>query len=185
MSSFRSGAFVASVAICILTIMTGSVPGGEVMDFMLTSDDFKEGERIPSVYTCEGSDTSPGLAWGEPPQGTKGYILVAEDPDAPGGTFVHWVLFDIPAATRRLERGTGDKPDPRGILKHGRTSFGRAGYGGPCPPEGHGTHRYFFNLKALDIKLLGVHQGAGKAEIDRAVKGHVLGEAGLMGTYSR
>jgi Raf kinase inhibitor-like YbhB/YbcL family protein len=166
-------------------VLPGLAAGGVVMGFTLKSADFREGDRIPEVYTCEGRDTSPELNWEDPPEGTQGYVLVTEDPDAPGGTFIHWVLFDIPASARNLAGGAGDRPDPAGALKHGRTSFGRAGYGGPCPPRGHGTHRYIFILKALDIKTLGLRQGAGKADVDRAIQGHVLGEARVMGTFSR
>jgi len=171
-----------AIASFLILFLNPAVTGAD-MGFKIWSADFKEGQRVPKAHTCEGGDTSPVLAWQDPPKGTKSYVLVVEDPDAPSGTFVHWIVFDIPGSSTGLERGAGKGATPPAM--HGRTSFGRAGYGGPCPPPGHGTHRYFFRLKALDIDALGLEQGAGRQDIDRAIKGHVLKEAETMGTYSR
>ncbi len=173
----------------ILFLITGfaasGVNGENAMAFGIKSPDFKEGERIPVKFTCEGTDLSPELVWEGEPAGTKSYTLIVEDPDAPMGTFIHWVVYDAPAHLRKMERGMGNETNLEGPLKQGVTSFGRAGYGGPCPPKGHGDHRYNFILRALDVDNLGVGVGAGKAEVEKAMKGHILGEASIMGTYSR
>ncbi|GMR04650.1 MAG: YbhB/YbcL family Raf kinase inhibitor-like protein [Thermodesulfobacteriota bacterium] len=155
------------------------------MAFNIQSPEFWQGERIPVRFTCDGEDLSPELSWEDPPEGTKSFTLIAEDPDAPMGTFVHWVLYDIPAGLKRLERGEGNKADPGQGMKHGTTGFGRIGYGGPCPPKGHGDHRYSFILKALDVETLGLGAGATKADVEASMEGHVLGEASLMGIYGR
>ena len=153
--------------------------------FRIESTDFREGEPIPKKFTCEGEDLSPDLKWTSPPEGTKSYILIVEDPDAPMGTFTHWVVYDLPAKFHRLYMGMGNDPDLKDGIKHGVTDFGRDGYGGPCPPRGHGTHRYIFVLKALDVETLGLAEGASKGDIERAMRGHVLGETRIIGIYSR
>lgn len=152
--------------------------------FELTSTAFEEGEPIPVKYSCDGDDISPPLAWSEPPPGTQSLALVMDDPDAPGGTWDHWVLFNISPDRRSLEENlpvTGKNMDPDAIYV-GNNSWSRTGYGGPCPPSG--THRYFFKLYALDttINLL---PGATKEELSNAMDGHILAETELMGTYSR
>lgn len=154
--------------------------------FRIESPDFREGEDIPREFTCEGDDASPRLKWDSPPEGTKSYLVVAEDPDAPMGTFVHWMVYDLPADTRELSRGTGNgKGIKRDGIKEGLNDFGHTGYGGPCPPKGHGPHRYNFIVKALDIPTLNLPNGAKKSELERAIKGHVLGEAKTMGKFKR
>ena len=135
-------------------------------------------------YSCDGEDISPPLAWGDPPAGTQSQALIMDDPDAPVGTWDHWILFNIPADMRELEENlpiTGKNQEPGSIFV-GNNSWGRADYGGPCPPGG--THRYFFKLYALDttISLL---PGVTKQELLNAMEGHILAEAELMGTFSR
>jgi hypothetical protein len=152
--------------------------------FELTSTAFEQGEPIPEKYSCDGEDISPPLAWGDPPAGTQSLALVMDDPDAPGGTWDHWILFNISPNLRELQENlpiTGKNVDPDAIFV-GNNSWGRAGYGGPCPPSG--THRYFFKLYALDttINLL---PGATKQQLLNAMDGHILAEAELMGTFSR
>jgi hypothetical protein len=152
--------------------------------FELTSISFGQGGPIPEKYSCDGKDISPPLAWGDSPAGTQSLALVMDDPDAPGGTWDHWILFNISPNLRELQENlpiTGKNVDPDAIFV-GNNSWGRAGYGGPCPPSG--THRYFFKLYALDttINLL---PGATKQELLNAMDGHILAEAELMGTYSR
>ncbi|MBE7415424.1 MAG: YbhB/YbcL family Raf kinase inhibitor-like protein [Deltaproteobacteria bacterium] len=154
--------------------------------FRIESPDFKEGGHIPRKYTCEGENLSPPLAWKEPPPGTKSYVLVLEDPDAPMGTFVHWVVFDLPPDLTELYRGAGN--NGAGLengMKHGMTDFGQIGYGGPCPPKGHGMHRYSFTLKAIDLASLGLDEGAKRSELERALKGHVLAETRITAVYQR
>jgi Raf kinase inhibitor-like YbhB/YbcL family protein len=134
-------------------------------------------------YTCDGPDVSLPLAWSDPPEGTQSVALIADDPDAPGGTWVHWVLYDLPAESRDLPEGVPhDKTLPNGS-KQGRNDFGRVGYGGPCPPPGR-PHRYFFTLYAVDLKL-GLAPGATKAQLVKTLKDHTLGEAQWMGRYGR
>jgi Raf kinase inhibitor-like YbhB/YbcL family protein len=154
------------------------------LPFELTSILIAHEQPIPVRYSCDGEDVSPPLDWGDPPAGTQSFALIMDDPDAPGGTWDHWILFNIPADMRGLEENlpiTGKNQEPGSIFV-GNNSWGRADYGGPCPPGG--THRYFFKLYALDttISLL---PGVTKQELLSAMEGHILGEAELMGTYSR
>lgn len=148
----------------------------------LESTAFTDKGLIPSKYTCDGEDISPPLSWSEPPSGTKSLALIVDDPDAPGKTFVHWVLYDIPATARALPDNVAAEGNlPSGSLQ-GKNDFGKLGYGGPCPPGG--THRYFFKLYALDTKL-GLESGATKAQVLVSMDGHILAEAELMGRYQR
>ncbi len=149
--------------------------------FTLTSPAFKDGRAIPARFTCRGADVAPPLAWGSPPGETRSFVLVVDDPDAPGGTFLHWLVYDIPPGLRQL----GEDASHRGIAaaRQGRNDFGRTGYGGPCPPSG--THRYSFRLKALDIGTVGLKPGASREEVERKMQGHVVGEAVLTGTFAR
>ncbi|MGD8901129.1 MAG: YbhB/YbcL family Raf kinase inhibitor-like protein [Desulfobacterales bacterium] len=152
------------------------------MALVITSSAFSEGQAIPSLYTCDGPDVSPDLAWSGVPETAASLALICDDPDAPMGTWVHWVLFNIPADTDGLP---AEIPSD-GILEnsacHGKNDFGRLGYGGPCPPGG--THRYFFKLYALDTQLE-LDSGSTKAQLLEAMQGHILAEGQLMGTYSR
>ena len=153
------------------------------MAFTLISSVFKEGELIPKKYTCVGQDVSPPLRWSNPPQGTRSFALIADDPDAPVGTWVHWVLFNIPADEGELAEGLPSKEAfPKGG-RHGLNDFRRVSYGGPCPPPGK-PHRYYFKLYALDTTL-DLKPRATKAQVLEACKGHILAEAQLMGRFSR
>ncbi len=147
------------------------------------SADFPSGGDIPPRFTCDGGDVSPALDWGEPPKATQSFVLIADDPDAPGGTWVHWVLFDVPAGTRTLGREVPRDGQLANGARQGRNDFGRIGYGGPCPPAGQ-RHRYLFRLFALDTRL-GLRPGATRSEIDRAAQGHVLARGEWMGRYAR
>lgn len=142
----------------------------------LKSPAFEHGGQIPSQHTCDGADASPALEISNVPEGTAALALVMDDPDAPGGTFDHWLVWNIPPQTTTIPEGT----EPEGV--QGRTDFGKLGYGGPCPPSG--THRYRFKLCALDGRL-DLKQGARKAQLEGAMEGHVLAEALLQGTYTR
>lgn len=151
------------------------------MTFKLTIKGFREGDTIPKRYTCEGADLSPALEWEDAPATAKSFALIVDDPDAPAGTWNHWLLWDIPASVQRLDEGF--RPGNVGVS--GKSDFGRTGYGGPCPPRGHGAHRYFFKLYALDVDSLGLREKAKRADLDRALRGHVLAEAQYMGRYER
>ena len=151
------------------------------MSLALKSPAFANGGMIPSVYTCEGADSAPLLEWSGAPAGTKSFVLIVDDPDAPDPkapkmTYVHWVLYDIPASVARL-----DAQMPPGA-RDGLNDWKRTGYGGPCPPIGR--HRYFFKLYALDT-MLGDLGKATKATVEAAMRGHVIGQAELMGTYQK
>lgn len=148
----------------------------------LTSEAFEHNRPIPRKYSCDGSDISPPLSWSDAPGATETFALICDDPDAPGGTFVHWLYYNIPAKAESLSEGVPNDPQPNPGGMQGKNSFGKVGYGGPCPPGG--THRYFFTLYALDIKL-DVSPGLDKRELLKTIDGHVLGEAQLMGTYER
>ncbi|MCS7312501.1 MAG: YbhB/YbcL family Raf kinase inhibitor-like protein [Acidobacteria bacterium] len=150
----------------------------------LSSRSFQDQQAIPTRFTCDGTDTSPHLAWSEAPAGTQSFVLIMDDPDAPVGTFTHWVVYDIPAHQTELPEGFPKQADVGGV-KQGVNDFRRVGYGGPCPPKGHGRHRYFFKLYALDVPTLGLPGGARRTEVEARMRGHVLAEAQCMGTYER
>lgn len=153
------------------------------MAFELISSAFKSGDPTPRRYTCEGEDLSPPLHWGVPPAATKSFAMVAGDPDAPVGTWVHWVIYDLPLDLRGLTEGVPIKDRlPDGALQ-GLNDFKRVGYGGPCPPPGK-PHRYYFTLYALDVTL-SLKPRATKAQVLEACKGHILAEAQLMGWFGR
>jgi hypothetical protein len=148
----------------------------------IESGAFAEGGRIPPDFTADGRDVSPALSFTGVPSEAKSLALVCDDPDAPRGTWVHWVLYDLPASTAGLPQGVPPRPRPPGGGTHGKNDFGNLGYGGPAPPRG--THRYFFRLYALD-RALDLPPGATAADLGRAMAGHILAETFRMGTYSR
>lgn len=148
----------------------------------ITSPAFNEGEAIPAKYTCDGDNISPPLEWSDVPEGTLYFALICDDPDAPVGVWDHWLLFNLPAAHHGLEEQISSEFDPFPGSAHGLNSWKQACYGGPCPPSG--THRYYFKLYALDARI-NLKPGATKADILRAMDGHILAQARLMGTYAR
>jgi Raf kinase inhibitor-like YbhB/YbcL family protein len=152
------------------------------MSITITCPAFEPGKPIPARYTCDSSNISPPLVWRGIPQNAKSLVLICDDPDAPVGTWVHWVCYDMPASVAGLVENIA-KADtlPQGG-RQGLTDFRTVGYGGPCPPSG--THRYFFRLYALDT-MLGLPAGKTRKQIDAAMKGHVVGSGELMGTYIR
>ena len=154
--------------------------GGEMMK--ITSEVFGEGDPIPKQYTCDGHDISPPLSWTGIPVGTESLALICDDPDAPSGTWVHWVLFNIPADVSELPENVPKERDLDNGARHGITDFRKIGYGGPCPPGG--THRYYFKLYALDTILEG-SPGITKRELQEIMDGHILAQAILMGRYTR
>ena len=152
------------------------------MALEINSSAFSEGKPIPQKYSCEGADLSPPLSWIGAPDGTKCFALIADDPDAPGMTFVHWVIYNIPGNATSLPEGVEPKKELSDGTMQGTTSFRRIGYGGPCPPGG--THRYYFKLYALNEKV-GLKPGATKEVVLGAIEKHIIDEAQLMGTYTR
>jgi Raf kinase inhibitor-like YbhB/YbcL family protein len=154
-----------------------------MMSFQLATTAFSAGGAIPGKFTCDGPDVSPKLAWSDPPGKTQSFALIMDDPDAPAGTWVHWVIYDLPANTRELAEGVAKQEQLSNGARQGRNDFGKIGYGGPCPPPGK-PHRYFFKLCALDAKL-DLKAGATKADVERAMKGHILTQAELIGRYAR
>ena len=154
-----------------------------MQNISISTDAFIAGGTIPSEYTCDGRDISPPLSWNSIPAGTKSIVLIMDDPDAPRGTFVHWVFYNIPANVQRLSPGVLGNQTLSDGSRQGMTDFGRTGYGGPCPPPGK-PHRDFFKIFALDTTL-DLSSKATKADIERAMKGHVLAQGELMGKYGR
>lgn len=153
------------------------------MNLQLKSSAFEQNAEIPRKYTCDGPDVSPALSWTDPPQGTESFSLVVDDPDAPVGTWVHWLLFNLPATARSLPEGVPKEEELKDGSRQGRNDFRKIGYGGPCPPPGP-AHRYFFKLYALDTKV-SLKPGATKAELLRAIEGHTLAQAELVRKYKR
>jgi hypothetical protein len=149
--------------------------------FTLMIEAFAGGGTIPDVYTCEGDDISPALAWAGEPEGTQSFALMMDDPDAPAGTWNHWLLWDIPGHVHSLPL------QYRAVhpVRCGTNDFGKTGYGGPCPPRRNGPHRYFFRLYALDEPALGVLAGARRKELERALQRRRLGVAEYMGRFER
>jgi len=144
---------------------------------------FKPGGDIPRKFTCSGADASPALDWDEPPAGTRSLALIMDDPDAPAGTWVHWVVFDMPASTRQLPEGVPKAETAPGGGRQGVNDFGKTGYGGPCPPPGK-PHRYFFKLYAVD-RQLGLDARATKHDVEQAMQGHILAQGELAGRFGR
>jgi Raf kinase inhibitor-like YbhB/YbcL family protein len=153
------------------------------MSFRLTSTAFEEGQRIPRDYSGEGRDVSPPLKWTDPPEGTGSFALVCEDPDAPRGTWTHWVIFNLPAESRELSEGVPREEGLANGTRQGVNDFGNVGYGGPAPPPGK-PHRYYFKLFALD-RPLNLTARCTRQQLLGAVKDHALGEGQLMGLYAR
>jgi Raf kinase inhibitor-like YbhB/YbcL family protein len=145
------------------------------------SSAFPEGGNIPALHTCDGADFSPALEWSGAPEGTQSFALVVDDPDASSGNWTHWLLYDLPAGTTNLPQGYRVAAP----ALEGRNDFGRPGFGGPCPPKGHGSHRYNFRLCALNTATLGLPVAARRADVEKALKKHVLAEAKYLGRYER
>ncbi len=147
----------------------------------LSSASFEADAAIPAKYTCDGEDVSPALLWNIPPPATRSFALVVDDPDAPNGTVVHWVIYDIPADSHGLQEGVPKDKKLRDGTLQGRNSHGKIGYSGPCPPHG-AVHHYFFKLYALD-EVTNLKPKATKPELEQAMKGHILGKAQLIGRF--
>ena len=172
------------LAIAVLLIfawhVSGAPPQGGRM--RIESSSFGQGQPIPEKYTCDGEDASPDLRWSGIPPATKSFALIADDPDAPAGTWVHWVIYNIPAGSHELAAGMS-KAATTSAGVQGVNDFRQIGYGGPCPPPGK-PHRYLFKLYALDTQL-SLKARATKQDIEAAIEGHIVASAELMGTYKR
>ncbi|HZT79226.1 MAG TPA: YbhB/YbcL family Raf kinase inhibitor-like protein [Gemmataceae bacterium] len=173
---------VLAVALSLLAGCTGG--GTPPMKLTVTSTAFEEGQTIPDRYKYkEGKSVSPPLQWGDPPPATRSFVVICDDPDAPRKTWVHWVLFNLPADTRSLAEGVPpEKSLPSGACQ-GTNDFGEIGYGGPAPPPGK-PHRYYFKVYALDT-MLDLKPGATRQQVEKAMKEHVLAEGQMMGKFSR
>ncbi len=162
---------------------TKEVAMQNISNITISAEAFKDGGNIPAVYTCDGRNISPALTWSGMPAGTKSIALIMDDPDAPRGTFVHWVLFNIPPDAQGLPEAVPKNQTLKDGSRQGNTSYGEAGYGGPCPPPGK-PHRYYFKVYALDTKL-DLPAGATKADVEKTMNGHILAKGELMGKYGR
>ena len=179
---------IAAAAIAVASCGTGTkatheTNGGPAMDatltkISLTSDAFANGQAIPDEYSCDGANRSPALKWGEPPEGTKSFALVIDDPDAPSGTFRHWGAYDIPAGARSIGAG-------RRVGTEVNNDKGTPGYTGPCPPPGHGVHHYHFKLFALDVDRLTLWTDAKVADVEAEAAKHAIAQGELVGTFER
>jgi Raf kinase inhibitor-like YbhB/YbcL family protein len=181
--SWRLGALALAAA--SLTFLTPSLSAAQESsgNLELRATAFQPGGNIPKPFTCDGADASPALSWSDPPPRTQSFVLIMDDPDAPVGTFVHWVVYNLPATTRQLPERLPGNDEMQGGGRQGVNDFARTGYSGPCPPSGR-PHRYFFRLYALDGKL-NPKTAARRKDVDQAMKGHVLAHAELMGLYGR
>jgi Raf kinase inhibitor-like YbhB/YbcL family protein len=171
------------VPVIFLAVTLTAYGGGSAMAFELQSPAFTNDGEIPRQYTCDGTDVSPPLAWQNPPSGTRSFTLIADDPDAPVGTWVHWVIYNLPAEMRGLPEGVPSSETLPDGSQQGINDFRKVGYGGPCPPRGP-AHRYFFKLYALDSPT-NLKPRATKQQLLDAMKGHILAEVQLMGRYRR
>jgi Raf kinase inhibitor-like YbhB/YbcL family protein len=173
---------ILAISLFYRSAMSAQTTGGS-MSFQVSSTAFVAGQMIPKKFSCEGSDSSPQLSWTGVPANTKSFALIVDDHDAPAGTWVHWVLYNLPPNMKELPESVEKQEQLSSGALQGRNDFRKIGYGGPCPPPGK-PHRYFFKLYALDANL-DLKVGANKADVERAIKGHILGQAELMGKYSR
>jgi len=174
-------------AIIVLTsfILVRQRLQGRKSSLSVTSSAFNHGDVIPSRYTCDGEDISPALSWDEGPENTASYVLICDDPDAPRqNPWVHWVVYNIPANTTSLDENIDHIAKLPDGSTQAMTDFGHIGYGGPCPPPGHGIHRYYFKIYALD-QMLSLDSGSTKADVEAAMNDHLVAEGVLMGTYER
>ena len=180
---------VESVCIAILVAFAGTAKagkgettGGRTMSLTVKSAAFQDGGMIPSDYTCDGKNISPPISWNNVPEGTKSIALICDDPDAPRGTWVHWVVFNLPPEPKKLDENIPPETKLKAGGIHGINDYHRYGYGGPCPPSG--THRYFFMVYALDC-VLSLEYGAKKSDLEKAMHGHILENGELVGKYQK
>lgn len=181
----RFECFLATLFFIPLLIASAAHAQGEkaVPPLTVSSTSFPAGTEIPKQFTCAGEDISPQLSWSGAPSSVQAFALIADDPDAPAGTWTHWVLYDLPSSTTSLNEGLSKSEQLPDGSKQGRNDFRRVGYNGPCPPAGK-PHRYFFKVYALDQKL-NIKPGAARNEIEKSMRGHILAQGEYTGTYKR
>jgi Raf kinase inhibitor-like YbhB/YbcL family protein len=177
---------IARGIVAVLALLLVAANGAAPVPFAIESPSFTHRGEIPTRFTCEGEDVSPELQWSQPPDGTQSFVLIVEDPDAPDPkapktTWIHWVLYDLPAEATGIREAVTEDGLPAGT-RQGRNSWKRTGYGGPCPPIGR--HRYFYRLYALDTRLPGLKEPS-KADLEQAMQGHVLARVEIVGTYRK
>jgi Raf kinase inhibitor-like YbhB/YbcL family protein len=178
----RLPAIVSSVpALALNLLLAVGMPGKPMAPFQIKFSAFSNGGVIPPKFTCDGPDVSPALSWNDPPPSTKAFALIMDDPDAPAGTWVHWVLYDLLDSVRELPEGVAKTKDLEIGARQGANDFRRIGYSGPCPPRG-AIHRYSFRLYALD-RPTQLPAGASKGDLERAMKGHILAQSELIGRF--
>jgi Raf kinase inhibitor-like YbhB/YbcL family protein len=180
----RIAALVLTIALasCKREPAPASTPSAPVVDaggMTVTTPAWYAGGKIPQMFTCDGEDKNPEVKWASPPKGAKSFLLIVDDPDAPSGTFTHWVIFDMPVPANHLPEG-----DVEGIGTVCKNDFGKTKWNGPCPPKGK-EHRYFFRVYALDVENLGLEDGCSRADVEKKIDRHVLARAETMGTYVR
>ena len=168
---------VLGAALLLTACQSSAIDTSNTIKFKLSSPAFQDSGSIPQKFTCQGENISPELNWSEAPANTKSFALIMDDPDAPGGTFTHWVLFDMPVDQQQL----AENASPIGI--GGNNGLSQTGYMGPCPPSG--SHRYYFRLYALDVPSLNLKEGASRSEVEAAMKNHIIGAADTMGRYEQ
>jgi Raf kinase inhibitor-like YbhB/YbcL family protein len=181
--AMKANTYVIAILLGICACAHGESKEAAVSQFTLSSPNFRDGQPIPAKHSCEGGDVSPELKWEGAPAGTKNFALISDDPDAPGGTWVHWVLYGIPANALGVPEKVNSSMDSVYTIQ-GVNDFGKVGYGGPCPPRGHGVHHYHFRLYALDTELK-LAPRVTRYQLDVAMKGHIIVETELVGTYQR
>jgi len=183
MAELRMRGSITTAALLACLAGCGAKSETEMTSFLLKSSAFADGGVLPTEFTCDGADQSPPLEWSEPPSETKCFALIVDDPDAPSGTFSHWAAFNIPATARDLAAGAGNQAE--GMMRQAHNDFGKNGYGGACPPEGHGPHRYRFRLFALNVGRLDVSPSARVKDVEARAEQHLVARAELTGTYER
>jgi Raf kinase inhibitor-like YbhB/YbcL family protein len=184
MLSYKTASEAVLVSLVAKKRNTTTSKEEKTVNILITSDAFLEGEAIPTKYTCDGDELSPDLRWSDIPPNTRSLALICEDPDAPSGTFTHWILFDLPPTVTELPEGVSTAERLANGAVQGQNDFKRIGYGGPCPPPNDSEHRYYFRIYALDTELQ-LRSGARREDVAPAMVGHVLATGHLMGTYKR
>lgn len=175
--------FLFIVSLPFLVSCSNESDAKDYPKFRVSSSSYQNEALIPAKYTCMGEDLSPHFKWEGVPKEAKSFVLIMDDPDAPSGTFTHWIVYDISKDITELPEGL--KGIDSSKFKQGMNDFGNKGYGGPCPPRGHGFHRYYTRIYALDIESLSLAEGAKRREVENKMKGHIVGEGSYMGKFKR
>jgi len=181
----RYSVAILFVLAIVATVAGSFAKGDKNMSYTIKSSAFKEGAPIPKEYSCEGKNTSPELSWSGAPAGTKSFVLICDDPDAPHGAWTHWIVYDVPSTTLSFSPNMKIGAELEHGIKQGSQSSGVLGYQGPCPPQGHGVHHYHFTLYAMECPSLGIAGGADRKQVEQAMVKHIISQTQCMGTYER